>query len=115
MNTVTVSDTTLRVEPRGLDKIWSFTRCLDIPLDHVRGATFDPGANAEPKGIRRPGLAVPGKWAGTFVHDGERSFWNVSTPGDTVVITLAGERFEQLVLTVADPRALVDRINAAVV
>lgn len=115
MNTVTISGATLQVEPCGLDKVWTFTRRLDIPLAHVRGATFDPGANAEPKGVRRPGLAVPGKWAGTFVHNGSRSFWNVSRPGDTVVITLADERFAQLVLSVDEPRELVDRINAAVV
>lgn len=115
MNTVTLTDTTLDVEPTGLDKLWSFTRKLEIPIAHVRGATFDPGANAEPKGLRGPGLHVPGKWSGTFTRDGEKSFWNVSTPGDTIVIELAGEEhFQRLFLTVDEPRAVVDAINARV-
>ena len=113
MNTVTISDSVLEAEPRGLDKLWSLTRKLVIPLTHVRGATFDPGANNEPKGLRAPGLAVPGKWAGTFHRDGDRAFWNVSTSGETVVIELTDEHFTRLVLTVDSPRDIVDAVNAA--
>ena len=113
MNTVTIADGILQVEPRGLDKLWSFTRRLRIPLAHVRGATFDPGADAEPKGLRRPGLAIPGKWAGTFSRDGDLSFWNVGRPGRTVVIELTGERYRRLLLSVDEPRELVDAVNAA--
>lgn len=63
MNTVTLTSDHLVVEPLGLDKIWSLTNRIEIPLAHVRGATFDPGANHDPKGLRAPGLAVPGKWS----------------------------------------------------
>ncbi|MDH6236415.1 hypothetical protein H4V99_001160 [Cryobacterium sp. CG_9.6] len=59
MNIITLTDTALVVEPQGVDKLWSFTRKLEIPLNHVRGATFDPGANQEPKGLRAPGLELP--------------------------------------------------------
>ena len=114
MNIVTIVDNNLVVEPQGLDKLWSLKRRLEIPLASVRGATFDPGANNEPKGLRAPGLAIPGKWAGTFLRDGERSFWNVSKPGETVVIELANEHYDRLILTVDDPRALVDQINTAI-
>ncbi len=113
MNTVTVERDHLVVEPRGLDKIWSFTRRLEIPLTHVRGATVDPGANAEPKGIRTPGLEIPGKAAGTFRRRGERTFWNISRPRDTIVIELVDEKYQRLVLTVDGPRELVQRINNA--
>lgn len=114
MNTVTVTDSLLIVEPKGLDKIWSFKKELQIPLTHVRGATFDPGANDEPKGLRAPGLAIPGKWAGTFTKDGDKSFWNVSAPGETIVIELADEHFMRLVLTVESPRSVVDAVNTAI-
>ena len=113
MNIITVTATTLIVEPKGLDKLWSFTKKLEIPLSHVRGATFDPGANNEPKGLRAPGLAIPGKWAGTFHRDGDRSFWNVSAPGDTIVVELTDEHYDRLVLTVDQPRSVVDTVNAA--
>lgn len=113
MNTVTVNDTTLTVEPLGLDKLWSFTKKLEIPLANVRGATLDPGAADEPKGIRGPGLGLPGKWSGTFTRDGEKSFWNVGDAARTVVVELVNEHYARLVLTVEEPRETVDRINAA--
>ena len=113
--TVTITDTTLRVEPRGIDKFWSLTRAMEFPLAHVRGATFDPGASREFKGVRNPGPAVPGyKWSGTFIREGESSFWNVTGHGAAVVVELADEEFARLYLTVDEPRVLVDAINAAV-
>lgn len=115
-NTVTLTPDFLLVEPTGLDKLWSFTRRLMVPLAHVRGATFDPDLAAEPEGLRFPGLAVPGKWAGTFTKDGDTSFWNVSARGSgarrTIVVQLDHEKYERLHLTVADPRGTVDAINA---
>ena len=71
---VTVTPTELIVEPRGLDKLWSFRRRIVVPLSHVRGATHDPGMKHEPRGLRAPGLGLPSKLAGTFRRDGERHF-----------------------------------------
>ena len=113
MNLITVTERELVVEPRGLDKMWSFTRRLAIPLAHVRGATHASGMNREPKGIRAPGLHLPGKWAGTFTRDGERAFWNVSDNDRTIVIELTDEHYARLVLTVDDPASAVDLINGA--
>lgn len=113
-NLVTVTEATLTVEPQGMDKLWSFTNKLQIPLTHVRGATLDPGVADEPKGLRGPGLGLPGKWSGTYTRDGERTFWNVSDAASTVVIELIDEKYARLILTVNQPRVTVDRINAAV-
>lgn len=114
MNDVSVEGDRLVVEPRGLDKVWSLRRKVDVPLDHVVGATYDPGANDEPKGRRSPGLRTPSKASGTFVRDGERTFWNVSRPASTVVVELREERLARLVLTVDEPRTVVSDINRAV-
>lgn len=113
-NRVTVTTDRLVVEPLGLDKLWSFTRRLEIPLTHVRGATFDPGMKDEPKGWRGPGLGLPGKKSGTFHSDGSKQFWNVSGYDRAVVVTLdPAERFDRLVITVDDPNGVVDAINGA--
>lgn len=114
-NTVSVTENTLVVEPRGLDKIWSFRQRLEIPLEHVKGATFDPGMKEEPKGWRGPGLRIPGKLSGTFHADGERQFWNVTGHDKTIVIELdPSEHFTRLIISVQDPRAIVHDINQAV-
>ncbi len=92
-NTVTITDTSLSVEPHGLDKIWSFTSRLEFPLVHVRGATHDPGLRHEPKGWNVPGLQTGGKVSGTFHANGTAQFWNISGYENTLVITLEDERF----------------------
>jgi hypothetical protein len=45
--------------------------------------------------------------AGTFYQDGKRVFWDVHNPDNTVVIELRDERYNQLVVEVADPNAAV--------
>lgn len=113
-NKVTVTAENLVVEPVGLNKMWSFTRRLRFPLEHVRGATFDPGMRDEPKGWRGPGLGLPGKLSGTFHAGGRKQFWNISGYDRAVVITLGpAERFDRLVITVDDPHRVVDVINNA--
>lgn len=114
MNDITLDRTTLTVAPRGADRWWSLRRHIVVPLSHVRGATFDPGADHEPGGLRMGGLALPGKWAGTFRRDGEKTFWNVSRSGSTIVVELRDEKFRRMMLTVDEPRELVDRINASI-
>jgi hypothetical protein len=113
-NKVTVTRENLVVEPVGLNKMWSFKRRLRFPLEHVRGATFDPGMRDEPKGWRAPGLRVPGKLAGTFHADGRKQFWNISGYDRAVVITLdCAERYDRLVVTVDDPHRVVEAINSS--
>ncbi len=72
-NTVTITDTTLSVEPHGLDKMWSYTSRLEFPLAHVRGATHDPGLRHEPKGWRGPGLQAGSKLSGPSTPTAPRS------------------------------------------
>ena len=79
-NKVAIVGRTLEVEPQGLDKMWSFTGKLVVPLEHVLGASEDPGILDDAKGLRAPGLHVPGKWAGTYIEHGEKTFWNVTRP-----------------------------------
>lgn len=114
-NIVTITDGRLVVEPVGLDKLWGLRRRIEVPLTQVRGATYDPGATHAGKGLRAPGLALPGvKWVGTFYRDGDKCYWNVRAGGQTVVIELADAPFARLYLTVGDARALVDLINESI-
>ncbi len=111
--TVTLAPDALVVEPTGLDKLWSFTSRIVMPLDHVRGATHDPGMKKAPKGWRGPGLRLGDKLSGTFHADGERQFWNVDGYDNVIVIELTSEEYQRLVVSVDQPRDLVDAINAA--
>lgn len=116
MATITVGDGRLHIDIHRLDKLWTLTSSLTIPLDHVRGATADPTIASEPKGLRGPGAHVPGVLvAGTFHQDGERVFWDVHDVAKAVVIELEDEKYRRLVVEADDPRATAERIEQALI
>ena len=108
-----VRENYLEIHLSGLSALWAFKKSLTIPLKNVVGATFDPNAVSLPKGIRSPGLDIPGiKTAGSYSLNGERQFWYVSSGKNTVVIRLRNEKYSQLVIEVTNPEELVSKINS---
>jgi len=104
---------TMRVQ--GADKLWAFKSSLEIPLVHIAGIRADPEiAHSWWHGVRLPGTNVPGViTAGTFYQDGKRVFWDVHNPSNTVVIALRDERYDELVVEVANPQAALKMIQDA--
>lgn len=114
MARVSVTDDLLTVDLQGLHQLWAFKRRIRVPLAHVRGATADPGIVHEPKGMRAPGLHLPGAAViGSFRRKGEKHFWDVRSGAHAVVIELADETYDRLIVDVEDPRSTVDTINHA--
>jgi hypothetical protein len=116
MVAISVDEGVLKLEIEGLDKLWSFKSRLEIPLAHVRGARVDNEvARRWWKGFRVPGTSIPGIiTAGTFYQNGKRIFWDVHDPDSTIIIDLADDRYDQLVVEVGDPAAEVKRIEEIV-
>jgi len=113
---LSISGGNLRLDVRGADKLWAFKSSLEIPLQHVAGIQADPAiARGWWHGWRVPGTNIPGViTAGTFYQDGKRVFLDVHNPDNTVVIELRDERYNQLVVEVADPRtgvALLEQVS----
>lgn len=112
MTQIDITGDQLVVTMRGLDRLWTLRRRIAVPLTSVRGATADPGVTREPAGFRAPGTHLPGVIiAGTYVKDGERTFWNLRRSQQPVVVELTGQRFARLVLGVDDARATAERIE----
>jgi hypothetical protein len=118
MANITVEDDKLVINIEGLDKLWTFTSRLEIPLTHVIGAKQDPQVVYGWKGWRSsPGAHIPGVIAaGTFHRDGKRVFWDVHDPAKAVVIDLTDDRYGRLVVGVEDAaktaKAIQDAIGA---
>ena len=73
------------------------------------------GVTVDRKGVKAPGTSIPGVIrAGTFHQDGKRVFWDVHDPEKTIVIDLHDERYDQLIVEVADPRSAVEQIAKAI-
>lgn len=105
----------VEVEVLGLHRLWALKGSLRVPLSAVRGARVDPeAARGWWKGIRAPGTHVPGLIvAGTYYRNGERTFYDVVHAERAVVVELEGQRYDRLVVEVADPEETVRRLRAA--
>ena len=115
MTEVSVSGGHLILEVEGWDKLWSLKSRLAIPTAHVIRIYADPEiAQHWWKGLRLLGTHVPGVIsAGTFYQHGEWIFWDVHHPENAVVVELRDERYQKLILEVADPAETVARVQAA--
>ena len=97
-----------------MDQVFALKSTLEIPLEHVAGVRADPEvARGWWHGVRMPGTQIPGiLTAGTFYQHGQRIFWDVHNPDNTIVIELHDERYNELIVEVADPAAAVSEIVA---
>jgi hypothetical protein len=115
MTKVSVADGNLLLEVEGWDKLWSLRSHLTIPIQHVIRVHADPAiAEAWWIGLKIAGTHVPGVIAaGTFYHHGNWVFWDVHHPENTIVIDLRDERYEKLIVEVADVTETLARVQTA--
>jgi hypothetical protein len=86
-----------------------------IPTQHVTGIYADSKiAEGWWHGLRVGGTNLPGViTAGTFYHHGNWIFWDVHHPEKVIVVDLKDERYEKLIIEVADPSEAVVRLREA--
>jgi hypothetical protein len=112
---LSISGGNLELHVLGIDRLWALKSSLEIPLHHIAGIRANPEfARGWWHGIHMPGTDIPGVLtAGTFYQQGKRIFWDVHNPENTIVIELRDERYDELIVEVADPLSAVERIRAA--
>jgi hypothetical protein len=100
-------------EVEGVDKLWALRSRLEIPRAHITRVEHDPTqAQGWWHGLRLGGTNVPGLFtAGTFYSHGELVFWDVRNPDQTIIVSLAHERYKKLILEVADPEAVIQMFD----
>lgn len=106
----------VRFEVKGWHKVWALKGGVDISAAHIRGVRRDSSIFKRGmwRAIRASGTYVPGIIvAGTFYCGGKPEFWDVSHGERVVVVDLADERYERLVIEVEDPDAVLDLLNDA--
>jgi len=102
----------------GWHKLWALRSELRIPMAHLKSARHDPEA-ARALGFRAPGTHVPGLLkAGTFylfdATDNKPTFMDVQRRENAIVVELADDKFNRLIIEVADPTAVVTLLNGLV-
>ena len=113
---ITVSGDNAIFEVEGWDKLWSLRSRLQIPLAHIKGAHADSApAMGWFQGFKIVGTGLPNIFrAGTFYQQGNLVFWDVHSPEKTIVIDLEHERFDKLIIEVADPDGAVRQLENAI-
>jgi hypothetical protein len=113
---ITIANGIAIFEIEGLDKLWSLRSRLEIPLAHISGARADTEvAHGWWHGIKMPGTNIPGVLtAGTFYQDGKKVFWDVHDPELTIVVELVDERYDELIIQVADPAAAIALLQTSI-
>ena len=103
-------------EVEGWDKLWSLRSRLQIPLAHIKDAHHDPQpAMGWFEGLKVAGTSIPHVFrAGSFYQQGDLVFWDVHQPENTIVIELEHEHFAKLIIEVADPEKMVQRLRGAI-
>ena len=96
-------------EVEGFDKVFAFRSRLTIPLAHITGADINHDQVGRWwHGLRLLGTDVPGLFGGgTFYYHGEVVFWDVHDPANAIIVSLNHERYQKLIVEVADPAAAV--------
>ncbi len=112
---IEVTHDTLVLEVLGSHKFWALKSRLSIPLEHIKGVHADP----EPamgwfQGLKVTGADIPNIFrAGLFYQKGEKVFWDVRHPKNTIVIEMEDETFSKLIVEVRDPEVAVAEIRSA--
>jgi hypothetical protein len=106
MATIETTAGTLRITLTPVEHVFGLLRDLEVPLAAVRSVEVVPDGPAALRGLRAPGLGLPGKRAiGTWRRRGRRTFVSVRR-GPAVRVELAGQRFDAALVSVEDAPAV---------
>ena len=114
MATVTMTPRTLTVSLSRAERILGLLRDLEVPLSAVQAVEVVPDGPAATRGLRAPGLALPGaRKIGTWRRRGEKTLVSVRRGRPAVRVRLTGQRFDTLLLGVDDPAAVAGALAPA--
>jgi hypothetical protein len=114
MPTASVAHRALHVHFTPAEKIAGLLRDLEVPVTAVRSVEVVPDGLGAAKGIRAPGLGIPGlRKIGTWRRGGRRTAVAVRRNRAAVRIVLDHGGYDALLLDVADPAATAAAIAAA--
>ena len=112
MATLQLTESTLSVRLTRAEKIGGLLRDVEFPRSAVRSAEVVAEPLTALKGLRAPGLALPGvRKIGTWRRQGERTLVSIRRDQPAVRIRLEGRRYDTLLIGADDAAALADRLS----
>ncbi len=99
MATIDINPTTLTVRFTRGERIAGLLGDIEVPLTQVRTVTVEEDGLTATRGIRAPGLALPGRRKiGTWRGRGRRSAVSVRRGQPAVRLQLQGHRYDELLI-----------------
>ncbi|SDC79763.1 hypothetical protein SAMN05660690_2592 [Geodermatophilus telluris] len=111
MATIRATAETLTVTLTRAEKVLGLLRDLEVPLSAVRSVEVVPDGIAATRGLRAPGLGLPGlRLVGTWRRRGDRTLVSVRRGEPAVRIGLAGQRYDAVLVSAADAAAVASAV-----
>ncbi|MBN1093385.1 hypothetical protein JKP75_12925 [Blastococcus sp. TML/M2B] len=99
MATIEISADTVRVALSRSEKFFGLLRDLEVPRSAVTAAEAVPSGLGAVRGLRAPGLGLPGVRAiGTWRARGEKSFVSVRRGQPALRLRLTGRRYDTVLI-----------------
>lgn len=112
MATIETTPATVRVRLTPAEKLLGFLRDLEVPRSAITTVDAVPAGLAEVRGLRAPGLGVPGVRAvGTWRRRGEKTYVAVRRAQPAVRLHLTGQRFDTVLIGTDDAVELAARLR----
>ncbi|MGY1815046.1 hypothetical protein [Blastococcus sp. SYSU D00820] len=113
MARIETTTSSLRVTLSRAERIAGLLRDLEVPLGAVRGVEVVPDGLTAARGLRAPGLGLPGRRKiGTWRRRGEKSMVSVRRGQPAVRLRLSGQRFDTVLVGTDDAAAVAATLSA---
>jgi hypothetical protein len=114
MADLVITPDTVTVALSSAEKVGALHGDVSVERSHIVSVEAVADGSSVVHGLRAPGLHVPGGTRlGTWRHDGSKDFVAVRPGQPAVVITLGGDEWTRLVVTVEDPASLAAQLSPA--
>jgi len=114
---IELTEDSLVVHVKGMDKLWAAKSTVAIPIGHITAVELGVVAAAQDalQGSLRFGTHLPHViTAGRFYRDKKIAFWDVHKGDSAITIHVAHDDYTHLVVEVEDPWATVQAIRARI-
>lgn len=113
---IVLDDDSVTIVPRGIWKLWSFSRGQRIPFESLTGVQVSSRPLVEfPTGVRVAGLDVVAFLAGHFRNNGQRSWWCYRSGQSALVLRVDSSKITTFVVSAQDNESIVKQLQAHLV
>jgi hypothetical protein len=112
MATITIEQEQLRIAPTGWERFFGILRDLRVPLSSIRSIEPLREPIDEVRGLKAPGLGLPGRKFGTWRHDGTTIYVVVRRGEPGARILLQGQHYDEVLISVVGADSLAAALRA---